>query len=274
MTEARMQETLTYAPGTFCWVELGTSDSEAAKKFYTGLFGWTFDDKPTGPGMVYTMLQKDGKDVGALYELMPEMKAQGIPPHWLSYASVISADESATKAKDLGANIMKGPFDVMTVGRMAVVQDPTGAVFALWQAGTHQGAGVVNVANSFCWNELMTTDTKKAGDFYTGLFGWGRDTQNFGPLEYTMFSNNERPAGGMLQITPEMGPIPPNWLVYFAVDDCDAKTQKAKELGAGVMKPPDDIPNIGRFSILTDPQGAAFALIKLENPEASAERKA
>jgi len=253
---------------------IGTSDSEAANKFYTGLFGWTFDDKPTGPGMVYTMLQKDGKDVGALYELMPEMKAQGIPPHWLSYASVASAGCIREQAKELGGTVMKGPFDVMTVGRMSVVQDPTGAVFALWQAGTHQGAGVVNVANSFCWNELMTTDTKKAGDFYTGLFGWGKDTQNFGPLEYTMFSNNERPAGGMLAITAEMGPIPPNWLVYFAVDDCDVKTQKVTELGGGVMKPPDDIPNIGRFSILTDPQGAAFALIKLENPEASAERKA
>ena len=274
MSEVRMQETPDYKPGTFCWVELGTTASEAAKKFYTALFGWTFDDNPVGPGMVYTMLKQDGKDVGALYELMPEMKAQGIPPHWLSYASVASADESAAKAKELDATLMKEPFDVMTVGRMAVVQDPTGAVFALWQAGTHKGAGVVNVANSFCWNELMTTDTTRAGDFYTGLFGWGKDTQNFGPLEYTMFQNGERPAGGMLKITPEMGPIPPNWLVYFAVDDCDAKTQKAKELGGSVMKPPDDIPGIGRFSILTDPQGAAFALIKLENLEAAAERKA
>ena len=274
MTEARMQETATYAPGTFCWVELGTTDGEAAKKFYTELFGWTFTDNPVGPGMVYTMLKLDGKDVGALYQMPSEMTSQGIPSNWLSYASVQSADESAAKAKELGATLMKEPFDVMTVGRMAVVQDPTGAIFALWQAGTHKGAGVVNVANSFCWNELMTTDTKKDGDFYTGLFGWGKNTQNFGPLEYTMFSNGERPAGGMLQITPEMGPIPPNWLVYFAVDDCDAKTQKAKELGGSVMKPPDDIPNIGRFSILTDPQGAAFALIKLENPEAAAERKA
>ena len=274
MTEARMQETPKYAPGTFCWVELGTTDSEAAKKFYTGLFGWTIDDRPMGPGMVYTMLNLDGKNAGALYQMAQERLAQGTPPHWLSYALVTNADESAAKAKELGATLLAGPFDVTTVGRMAVIQDPTGAVFALWQAGTHNGAGVVNVPNSFCWNELMTTDTKKDGDFYTGLFGWGKDTQNFGPLEYTMFSNNERPAGGMLQITPEMGPIPPNWLVYFAVDDCDAKTQKATELGGSVMKPPDDIPNIGRFSILTDPQGAAFALIKLENPEAAAERKA
>ncbi|MEP6819935.1 MAG: VOC family protein [bacterium] len=274
MTEARMQETPKYAPGTFCWVELGTTDSEAAKKFYTGLFGWTPDDRLVGPGMVYTMLNLDGKNTGALYQMEPEKLAQGVPPHWLSYVLVTSADESAAKAKELGATLLAGPFDVTTVGRMAVIQDPTGAVFALWQAGTHQGAGVVNVANSFCWNELMTTDTTRDGEFYTGLFGWGKDTQNFGPLEYTMFSNNERPAGGMLQITPDMGPIPPNWLVYFAVDDCDAKTQKATELGGSVMQQPDDIPNIGRFSILTDPQGAAFALIKLENPEAAAERKA
>ncbi|MGH9932689.1 MAG: VOC family protein [Pyrinomonadaceae bacterium] len=273
MTEARMQETPTYAPGTFCWVELGTTDSESAKKFYSGLFGWTPDDHPVGPGMVYTMLKLDGKDAGALYQMEPEKIAQGIPPHWLSYALVTSADDSAAKAKELGATLLAEPFDVMTVGRMAVIQDPTGAVFALWQAGTHKGAGVVNVTGAFCWNELATTDTAKDGDFYSALFGWGKDTQNFGPMEYTMFSNGGRPAGGMFKLTPEMAGVPPHWLVYFAVDDCDAKTKKATELGARIMKPADDIPGIGRFSILLDPQGAAFALIKLENPEESAQRK-
>src|SRR6185436_7037958 len=150
------------------------------------------------------------------------------------------------------------------VGRMAVVQDPTGAVFAVWQAGTNKGAGIVNVPNSFCWNELGTTDTGKAGDFYGGLFGWGKDVQNFGPMEYTMFTNGERPGGGMFGITPDMGNLPPHWLVYFAVDDCDAKVQKATELGAKVMKPADDIPGVGRFAILLDPQGAAFAILKPE----------
>ena len=274
MTEARMQETPEYKPGTFCWVELGTTDGEAAKKFYTELFGWDFNDSPMGPGMVYTMLKLNGKDVGALYQMFPEMLSQNIPPHWLSYVSVDNVDESAAKAKELGATLMKEPFDVMDVGRMVTVQDPTGAVFALWQPKSHKGAGVVNVPNSFCWNELVTTDTKKDGDFYTGLFGWGKEVQNLGPMEYTMFTNNGRQAGGMLQLTPEMGNMPPHWLVYFAVDDCDAKTRKATELGASTMKPPADIPGIGRFAILQDPQGAAFAIIKLENPEASAERKA
>jgi predicted enzyme related to lactoylglutathione lyase len=265
MTEARMQESPEYAPGTFCWVELGTTDGEGAKKFYTELFGWTFEDKPIGPGGVYTMLFQDGKDVGALYEMPAEMRSLGVPPHWLSYVSVASADESAAKAKSLGATLMKEPFDVFTVGRMAVIQDPTGAVFALWQPGTHKGASLVNVPNSLCWNELATPDTEKAGDFYTGLFGWGKKVQDLGPMTYTSFINGERPAGGMYTPPPEMGELPPHWLLYFAVDDCDSKVTKANELGANTLSPPMDIPGIGRFSILQDPQGAAFAIVRLTN---------
>lgn len=267
MTEAAAKEATGFAPGTFCWIELATSDAAGAKDFYAKLFSWDYVDNPMGPDMVYTMLKLDGKDVGGLYQLMPEMKEQGIPPHWLSYVLVTSADESAAKAKELGATLLKEPFDVYTIGRMAVVQDPTGAVFALWQAGTNQGSGIYNVPNSFCWNELGTRDTGKAKDFYTGLFGWSADTQNFGTMEYTMFANGERSAGGMYGLTPEMGPMPPHWLVYFAVDDCDAKVALAESLGAKTMKPADDIPGIGRFAILTDPQGAAFAIIKLESPQ-------
>jgi predicted enzyme related to lactoylglutathione lyase len=267
MTEARMQEIPEYKPGTFCWVELGTTNGEAAKTFYSQLFGWDYVDSPVGPGMVYTMLKLNGRDVGALYQMPSEMTAQGIPPNWLNYVSVTSADETAEKAKAAGATLLKDPFDVFTVGRMAVVKDPTGAVFALWQAGTHKGAGIYNVPNSFCWNELGTTDTQKAGEFYSNLFGWTRTTQNFGPMEYTIFNNGDKGAGGMYKITPEMGNIPPHWLTYFAVDDCDTKVKKATELGASVMKPADDIPGVGRFAILQDPQAAVFAIIKLENPQ-------
>lgn len=267
MTEARMQEVTKYEPGTFCWVELATSDSAAAKNFYSKLFGWECVDNPMGPDSFYTMLRLNGKDVGGLFQLTPEMATRGVPPSWLSYVSVASADESAEKTKAAGGTVMKEPFEVFSIGRMAAVQDPTGAVFALWQAGEHQGAGIYNIPGSFCWNELGTRDTQKAGEFYSELFGWTRETTQLGPIEYTMFSHAERGAAGMYKIPPEMGPVPPHWLVYFAVDDCDAKVQKATELGASVMKPPDDIPGIGRFAVLTDPQGAAFAVIKLDNPE-------
>ena len=267
MSEARMQEAPEYKPGTFCWVELGTTDSAAAKNFYTQLFGWDYEDHSMGPEGVYTMLKLDSKEVGALYELRPEMRAQGVPPHWLSYISVANVDESAEKAKAEGATVLQGPFDVMTVGRMAIVQDPTGAVFALWQAREHKGAQLYNAPGSFCWNELGTSDTQTAGNFYSSLFGWKKESLSASPVEYTMFKNADRAAGGMYKITPEMGPIPPHWLVYFAVDDCDAKTEKAKELGAGTIKPPEDIPGVGRFAILHDPQGAPFAIIKLDNAD-------
>lgn len=261
MSEVRMQEVPEYKPGTFCWVELGTSASAAAKDFYTKLFGWDFEDHPMGPAGVYTIYKINGKDVGASYELMPEQTAQGVPPHWLSYVYVDSADEAAAKAKAAGATLLKEPFDVFTLGRMAVIQDPTGAVFAIWEGRDHKGAGIYNVANTHCWNELLTNDTQKAGDFYSNLFGWTRE--QFGE-DYTIFKNGDRGAGGMFQICPEMGPIPPNWTVYFAVDDCDAMVQKTTELGGAVLKPAEDIPTIGRYAVLQDPQSAVFAIIKPE----------
>ncbi len=263
MTEARMQETPEFAPGTFCWVELGTTDGEAAKKFYTALFGWGFVDIPMEQGGVYTMLTQEGREVGALYQMPSEMTSQGIPPNWLSYVLVKSADESAATAKSLGGTLFKEPFDVMDVGRMAVIQDPTGAVFAIWQAGTHKGSGITGVPNSLCWNELTTSDVAKAGDFYTGLLGWGKNVQQMGDMTYTSFMSGERPAGGMY--APPPAGVPPHWLAYFAVEDTDAMVKKANELGASTVMPPTDIPDTGRFAILEDPQGAAFALIKLAN---------
>lgn len=262
MSEARLQEEPEFKPGTFCWVELGTSDNEAAKSFYTQLFDWEYVDNPMGPDQgVYTILKLNGKDIGGLYKLMPDMVAQGVPPNWMSYVAVTDADESVEKAKAEGATIMNGPFDVFTMGRMAVIQDPTGAVFSIWQAKEHKGSGGYGAPGFLCWNELGTNDPEKAGQFYSNVFGWTR--QPFpGPIEYTIFNNGDTGVGGMFKITPEMGPMPPHWLVYFAVDDCDAKVQKATELGANVMKPAEDIPGVGRFAILNDPQGAVFAIIK------------
>jgi uncharacterized protein len=267
MTEVKMQESVEYKPGTFCWVELGTTDGEAAKKFYTQLFDWDFTDNPMGPNEVYTILKQNGKDVGALYQMPAEMTSNGVPPHWLSYISVANAEESAAKAKSLGATLMKEPFDVFTMGRMAVIQDPTGAMFALWQPGTHPGAGIVNTPNSLCWNELATKDTAKAGDFYSGAFGWEKNVQQMGPMTYTSFMNGDRPAGGMYEPGPEMGEMPPNWMVYFAVADTDATLARATELGAKSCVPAMDVPGVGRMGVMTDPQGAAFAVIKLENPQ-------
>jgi len=259
-----MAERTKHEPGTFSWVELATRDGAAAKRFYTSLFGWGVDEMPVGDGTTYTMLTKNGKRVGALYQMSAQQ--QGVPPHWNSYVTVASADDSAAQAKKLGGNVMLEPFDVLDAGRMAVVADPTGAVFSLWQPKRHIGADLVNEPGAFCWNELYTTDPNKAADFYMGLFGWTKDARHMDYGEYVIFNRGGRQMCGMMQIPKEWRPVPPHWLVYFSVDDCDASVAKATSLGAKAMMPPMDIENVGRFAMLTDPEGAGFAVIKLNAP--------
>jgi hypothetical protein len=252
-----------HAPGTFCWPELATTDQTGAKKFYTTLFGWEFTDSDMGNGQFYTMLKLGGRHVGALYNQRPEERSHGIPPHWNSYVAVESADRTAQKARSLGGIVLAEPFDVFDAGRMAIIQDPTGATFCIWQPKTHAGAGVLDEVGALCWTELMTPDTSKARGFYTGLFGWQAEERPMGPMTYTVYKNGEALAGGMMAITKEMGPVPPHWMVYFAAADCDATVAKAGALGAGITVPPTDIPGVGRFAILRDPQGAHVAVIRL-----------
>ncbi len=255
-------------PGMFCWVELGTTDQAAAKKFYSELFGWKINDVPMGPDSFYTMLQLNGREVAALYQLSAEQTQQGIPPNWLPYVCVESADDAANAIKTAGGTVMMDPFDVFDVGRMTVAQDPTGATFAVWQPRAHIGVGVKNENNSYCWAELGTRDTAKAEAFYTRVFDWEPQHKDFGPMKYTEFYLKGRVAegaavGGMYTMPPEMEGIPPHWAVYFAVDDCDAYAKKAKSLGANIIVPSTDIPGVGRFSTIADPQGAVFSIIKL-----------
>jgi uncharacterized protein len=266
MTEARLQETPKHKPGSFCWVELGTTNTPAAKTFYKELFGWDYEDMPSGPEMpemIYSLIKLNGKDVGGLYNMPGEMLAQGVPPHWLSYIAVTNADEATAQAKAAGATIAKEPFDVSDSGRMSVIQDPTGAMFAVWQPINHPGAGVYQELGASCWNELGTNDTQKAQDFYSTVFGWSTEKFPAGEFDYTIFKTGEESVGGMYKIEPAiMGPVPPNWMVYFAVADCDATVQKASEIGGGVIVSPEDIPGVGRFAILRDPSSAAFAILK------------
>ncbi len=254
-----MQEVVSYPPATFSWVDLATTNPDAAKQFYTQLFGWTYEDMPVSEdgSMVYTMLKLDGRDVAALSAMPPGM--EGIPPHWSSYITVDNLEESIAKAEAAGGTVIMPAMDVMDAGRMVGIQDPTGAVFYLWQSGTHIGAKLVNMPGTLCWNELLSHDVAKAGQFYTDLFGW--TVQKDANSDYLMFMNNGRAAAGMMQIQAEWGDMPSNWSVYFAVEDCDTSAAKAAELGGNILNPPSDIPGTGRFALVQDPQGAIFSII-------------
>ena len=250
-----------HAPGTFCWVELGTSDQNAAKHFYGSLFGWSFNDYPMGPDDVYSIFQLNGRDVAAGYTLREAERSNGVPPHWNLYVAVENADATAKKAIELGAQVPAGVFDVYVNGRMAVVIDPTGAPFCLWQPKQTQGVGVMGENNSYCWADLSTNDRLKAKQFYEGLFGWTMTAaKDKDESSYLHIGIGEHHFAGILPDSHRNPNAPPHWMPYFMTGDIHATTAKAKELGAAVYAPPMNVDKSLWFSVLADPQGAVFAL--------------
>jgi predicted enzyme related to lactoylglutathione lyase len=254
-----MGERTSYAPGTFSWVDLATTDADAAKRFYTNLFGWEAEEMPAGDAGTYTMFRLNGSWVAALYQQPDEQRARGVPPNWVSYVTVADVEDAAADAQELGGAVIAEPFDVDDAGRMAVVADPTGAVLALWEPRTHIGAERVNDPGCFTWNDLATSDMETAQEFYTELFGWeAEQLDTNGRPPYTVWRNNGRTNGGMRPLAPQDG-APPHWLVYFTVDDVDDAVRRVDELGGEIVVEPFTVP-AGRFAVLRDPQGAYFAI--------------
>jgi predicted enzyme related to lactoylglutathione lyase len=249
-----MGDRTSHSPGTFSWIDLATTDPGGAKRFYEGLFGWEHDDQPIpGDGGVYTMLRRDGKDVAALFQAQ-----EGMPTAWSSYVTVESADSAAEKAAELGGTVMAEPFDVMDAGRMAVLQDPTGAVVSVWEPRQSIGATFVNGPAALSLNQLNTSDPEAAARFYEALFGWRAEEVSGGDQRYWGIYNGDRLNAGMMQLPPG-APAPPHWLVYFGSEDADVDAGRIGELGGQVMVPPTDVPG-GRILVAQDPQGAVFGL--------------
>jgi len=262
-----MADVDSHAPGTFSWPELATTDQKAGVAFYRSLFDWGLNEQPMGPTEMYSMFTLRGREVAAAYTQRDDEKKMGIPPHWNSYITVENVDETARRVPGLGGRILAPPFDVMDAGRMAVVQDPTGAVFQIWQAKRSIGAKVLREPGALTWTELHTRDTRAAAAFYTQLLGWSAKTGGEGANAYTEFTpqGGSYPTAGMMDMAhmgPQAANIPPHWLPYFQVADVDATANKAKQQGGQVHVPPMDIPNVGRFSVIADPQGAVLALYK------------
>ena len=254
-----------YPTGSFCWFECGSTDAAAAKSFYTQLFGWNAADVPM-PGDMggsYTLFKVGDEDMAGLYPLSgPQF--EGVPSNWTTYVNVDSADEIAERATTLGATIVTPPMHVPGVGRIAFLQDPTGAHIGLFQPGEHPGSAQPgSVEGAMGWSELATRDTEKAKAFYTELFNWGAKVDDKGPMPYTEFQVGGESIGGMMAMTPQHGEAPPHWLPYVLVDDCDLSAAKVTQLGGNILVPPMDVPNVGRFSVFTDPTGACLAIIKL-----------
>jgi predicted enzyme related to lactoylglutathione lyase len=260
-----MQIVKQYPDGIFSWVDLGTTDAEAAKAFYSGLFGWTFLDIPTDSGTIYSMAQIKGYDVAGLGPLNPAMQEQGIPPHWSVYVKHDDVDAVAARAKEAGGTVLFPPFDVMDSGRMTMIQDPTGAVFGVWQPKQHIGAKLVNIPNTLTWNELQTDDLDAARSFYAAVFGWTYEVDANG---YVVCNVDGRTQAGMMKIEEDWGPVPPSWNNYFLVSDIEASVAKATELGGRLVVPVTPAGEVGKFSLVQDPQGGYFHIIEYAGPAA------
>jgi predicted enzyme related to lactoylglutathione lyase len=271
-----MGERTTFTPGTFSWADLSTTDTEGAKAFYSGLFGWEPDDMPVGDGSVYTMMRRGDKSVAAISAQQQQQRDAGVPPMWNNYVTVESADAAAEKATGLGATVHAPPFDVLDAGRMAVFADLEGAAFSVWQPNRHRGATVVNEPGSLNFNGLNTRDPEGAKAFYGAVFGW--EALPMGMWALTAYGDHletlnpgtrERMAemGGperfeevvaALNVIPDDQPdTPAHWDVTFGVADADAIAERAAELGGTVLVPPFDAPWI-RGTVIRDPQGATF----------------
>jgi predicted enzyme related to lactoylglutathione lyase len=251
-----------HSAGSFCWIELHTTDQNAAKNFYGALFGWNPQDMPMGPDGVYTIFKLQGRDAAAGCSLRPDERSMGVPPHWLIYIAVDKVDGAVTKAEQLGGKILAPAFDVTDAGRMAVVEDPTGAAFCLWTAQKNSGIGIAHVAGTLCWADLSTPDPKRASDFYSGLFGWQLISDPKDPSGYLHIKNGEHFIGGVPPGAHRKPGAPPHWLAYFQVDDVDASASQAKQMGANLYLAPMTMEGVGRMSVIADPQGAVFAIFK------------
>jgi predicted enzyme related to lactoylglutathione lyase len=266
-----------YIPGVPCWVDTNQPDPEAALPFYSGLFGWEFEDvMPEGSPGKYFIGRIRGGDVAAVGS-----SPDGAPPGavWNTYIWVDSADETAAKARDAGGGVLMEPFDVMDAGRMAVLTDPEGAAFSVWQAGQNKGAQVVNEHGALNFNGLATRDVEGAKAFYGALFGWQVLTLPAGSM-WTLpgYGDHleERSPGlreqmaqmgapdGFIDVVAALNPVadgdsgaPVHWSVTFGVDDADAAAAKARELGGEVVAGPLDAPWT-RMAVIKDPQGATF----------------
>ncbi len=243
--------------GTPCWIDLGVSDVARARAFYGGLFGWQIEEGPPEAGG-YSMCMLDGRAVAGIG---PKMSPDDDPSAWTTYLATDDADETARKISEAGGRLAAEPFDVMDVGRMAVAEDPGGAAFGIWQSRLHTGIGLANVPGALIWNENMSRGYDRNKDFYRAVFGYDYGDMSSADFKYSTLDLAGNTVGGIGEIGADFpAEVPSHWMTYFGVQDADATAAQVTELGGSVMRPPWDTP-YGRMAILSDNQGAVFAIM-------------
>jgi len=254
-----VQRDTAWPAGTPCWVDLSADDVARAVAFYHGLFGWDTQVGPPESGG-YVMCEVAGRPVAGIG---PKMGPQEAPNAWTTYLATQDADATAGQITQAGGQLLAGPFDVMDAGRMGVAMDPAGAMFGIWQARAHSGMQLANEPGAVCWNENLSRalDANKA--FYRAVFGYDYDDMSSGDFHYATFKTTGDPLGGIGDLAGIAdGEVPAHWMTYFAVRDTDETVATATRLGGTVIRPAWDSP-YGRMAVLSDDQGAAFAVMSM-----------
>jgi predicted enzyme related to lactoylglutathione lyase len=248
--------------GEITWTDLQATDIRKQADFYEALFGWTHEDVPTMEGMPdYRMFYKDGVVVAGGTPMGRDMQAAGTPSFWAVYIATPDLDATVAAAERLGGQIIMPAMDVLESGRMVAIADPTGGGVFFWQARNHKGAGAFGEPGTISWADLSTRDPEAAVKFFTELFGWKFETMS-DPIPYWQFNVDGEGQGGVMGMPEMLGPdARPFWTIYFGVDDIAVGTARAEELGATVVSPAVAIGGGMAFSVLSDPSGAAFALL-------------
>lgn len=260
-----MSTCTTHAPGAPNWFELATPEPERAKRFYTALMGWTANDEPIPEGGVYSIFQLEGRDVAACCAMPEPMRAAGVPAHWGVYFNIEDCDATVDAVRAAGGTVIAEPFEVTGALRMAVVRDPEGVAFNLFEPHQHLGVCAIREPRAIGWVELASRDIAAAEAFYTRVFGWHMEDHPAAPAPsaYRIFCAGGERQGGLLQMTPDWDGIPPHWSIYLYVEDVDAMVHKAVALGGSVHVSAFDAPGVGRIARIADPTGAGAYLIAL-----------
>jgi predicted enzyme related to lactoylglutathione lyase len=252
-----MRDMTAPSPGVPNWIDLGTADLDDAKRFYTALFGWTAEVSGDEYGG-YTTFSLGGRAVAGAGPLFGE----GQPTAWSTYVATHDADAIAARVDAAGGKVLVAPFDVGDQGRMAAFLDQAGAPFSVWEPGTMPGAEIFDVPGALTWNELTTRDVDGSVAFYSAVFGWAARASSVGGAPYVVFEQGGETIAGLQPMLGDDWPddLPPHWMIYFSVADCDRTAEHAYALGGRIVGRPVTFP-MGRYAVLEDPQGGTFSIL-------------
>ena len=249
--------------GTPCWADAMFGDVEGAKSFYGDVLGWTFGEASSEYGN-YTQAYSDGKAVAAV---VPPMPGQEAPSQWCLYFASPDAAATAARIRENGGEVLMEPMQVGEFGTMCIAREPSGAVFGVWQGGTHEGFEVTAEPGAYGWAEVFTREPEKADAFFSAVFPYTAQQIVDDNVDFRMFNLGDTTVLGRMKMGEEFPPEVPSYInLYFVVPDCDDAVAKATKLGGVLRFGPMDSP-YGRFAAISDPQGASFSVIDITRTE-------